>query len=118
MTVASLATTTQVVPSIRPIPVTIPARGRVVVVEAGGGQRAQLEEGRARVEQALDALADRQLAALPVALDRAVVATGAATGDDGLPARRSATSAAIASWFARVSTDLGSSRLRMTGMRR
>ena len=50
----------------------------VVVVQAVRGQRTQLQEGRAGVEQAVDALADGQLAAFAVALDRAVVAAGAA----------------------------------------
>ena len=58
-----------------------PGARRVVVVQAGRGERAQLQEGRARVEQALDPLADGQLAALAVALDRAVVAAGAAVRD-------------------------------------
>ena len=84
MTVASLATTTQVVPSTRPMPVTIPAPGRIVVVQAGRGERAQLEERRARVEEALDPLADRELAALAMALDRALVAAGAAARDGRL----------------------------------
>ena len=51
---------------------------RVVVVQAGRGQRAQLEERRPRVQQAVDPLADRQLAALAMAGDRALVAAGAA----------------------------------------
>ena len=54
---------------------------RVVVVQAGRGERAQLEEGGAGVEEAVDALADGELAALAVARDGAVVAAGAATGD-------------------------------------
>ena len=62
-----------------------PGARRIVVVQAGRGQRAQLEEGRSRVEQALDPLADRQLAALPMARDRPLVAAGAAARDDGLP---------------------------------
>ena len=58
--------------------------GRVVVVQAGRRERAQLEEGRARVEQAVDPLADRELAALAVARDRALVAAGAAARDGRL----------------------------------
>ena len=46
--------------------------GSVAVVEAPGGQRAQLEERRARVEQAVDPLAGQQLAAALMALDRLV----------------------------------------------
>ena len=58
-----------------------PGARRVVVVQAGRGERAQLEEGGARVDEPVDALADRELAALAMALDRAVVAAGAAAGD-------------------------------------
>ena len=98
MTVASLATMTQVVPSTRPMPGDDAGARGIVVVQAGRGERAQLEEGRARVEEALDPLADGQLAALAVALDRALVAAGAApgerrlagpqVGDEGAPSRR------------------------------
>ena len=65
------------------------ARG-LVVVQAVRGERAQLEERRAGIEQAVDPLADGQLAALAVAGDRAVVAAGAALGDlrPGAPAGR------------------------------
>ena len=94
-----------------------PGAGRVVVVQAGRGERAQLEEGRAGVEQAVDPLADRELAALAVAGDRAVVAAGAAAGDGrpggrggrrrGRPSRRG--------WRA-SRRAAGSSRLRRTGM--
>ena len=94
------------------------ARG-VVVVQAGGGERAQLQERGARVEEPVDAFADRELAAFAMALDGAVVAAGAAAGERRPGARRrSSTRAAIASWFARVSAAAGSSRLRRTGMAR
>ena len=59
---------------------------RVVVVQAGRRERAELEEGGAGVDEAVDPLADRELAALAMALDRAVVAAGAATGDGVLAA--------------------------------
>ena len=58
-----------------------PGTRRLVVVQAGGRERAQLEERAARVEQPFDPLADRQLATLAVPLDRAVVAAGPAPGD-------------------------------------
>ena len=61
-----------------------PGARRLVVVQAVRGERAQLEERRARVEEAVDPLADRQLAALAVAGDRAVVAAGAAARDGRL----------------------------------
>ena len=41
--------------------------GRVAVIEAGGGERRDFEEGRARVEQPVDPFADRQLALLAMA---------------------------------------------------
>ena len=58
-----------------------PGSGRVVVVQAGRREGRQLEEGRAWVEQALDALADRELASLAVALDRVVVTARTAIRD-------------------------------------
>jgi hypothetical protein len=56
------------------------ARG-FVVIQAVGRKRAQFQEGRSRIDQAVDPLSDRQLAPLPVAVDRAVVAAGPAAGD-------------------------------------
>ena len=41
--------------------------GRIAIIHAVGGQRADLEEGAAGVDEALDALAGQQLAALCVA---------------------------------------------------
>ena len=76
LTVASLATITTSRPRDAPMPVTMPAPGRVAVVEAVGGQRRELEERRARIEQAVDALADRQLALLAVACVRGWTAAG------------------------------------------
>jgi hypothetical protein len=70
-------------------------------------ERAQLEERGARVDESVDALADRQLAALLVALDRAVVATGARAATVVLAAGSSSTRAAIASWLQRVSAARG-----------
>ena len=76
MTVASLATITQGRPATGPMPVTMPAPGRLVVVEALAGQGRELEEGGAAVDQALDPLAGEQLAAGAMALDLGVAATG------------------------------------------
>ena len=56
-----------------------PGARRLVVVHAPGGERAQLEEGRPRVEEPVDPLADRELAALAVTGDRRLVAAGAAS---------------------------------------
>ena len=56
------------------------ARG-LVVVQAVGGERAQLEERRAWVQQPVDPLPDGQLAPLAMPGDRAVVAAGAPAGD-------------------------------------
>jgi hypothetical protein len=52
------------------MPVTIPGAGRLAVVHVPGGERRELEERRARVEQPVDALAHRQLALLAMALER------------------------------------------------
>jgi hypothetical protein len=117
LTVASLPMTTTRVPSTVPMPVTMPALG-VVVVEPGRGERAQLEERRAGVEQAVDPLPDRQLAALAMAGDRALAPPAPRSLTTAWRARRSATSARIASWLARVSSPAGSSRLRRTAIGR
>ena len=55
---------------------------RLPVVEIPGCERVQLEEGCARVDEAVDALACRQLSPGPVTL-RCLVAT--ALGDQGCP---------------------------------
>ena len=69
---ASLATIMHSPPLTRPMPVTMPAAGAVAaaVVHAVGGERRQLEEGRAGIEQRVDALARQQLAAREVLLPR------------------------------------------------
>ncbi len=59
-----------------------PRRGRVAAVEVPGGERVQLEEGRAGVEQAVDALAREELPARAVLLDRL---RAAALGDLRVP---------------------------------
>ena len=56
----------------------------IVVVEAGGGERTQLEERRARVEESLDAFADGELAAFAMARDRAFVAARPTSRDGRL----------------------------------
>ena len=61
-----------------------PGSRRVVVVQAVRGERAQLEERRPGIEEAIDAVADRQLAAFPVAGDGPLVAAGATVRKDGL----------------------------------
>ena len=68
----------------RPDPGDDPGARGVAVVQPGRGERAQLEERRAGVEQPVDPLPDGQLAALAMAGDRPVVAAGAAFGDGGL----------------------------------
>ena len=57
---------------------------RVVVVQAVRGERAQLEEGRTRIEQVVDAVTDRELAPFAMALDRGIVAAGASVSEVGL----------------------------------
>ena len=85
MTVASLATMTHVVPSIRAIPVTIPAPGASSSYRPPAARGLSSRKARARIDQAIDALADRELAALDVAFDGPVIATGATTGHGLLP---------------------------------
>ena len=80
-TVASLATITHVVPLDPADAGDDAGAGRLVVVHAVRRERAAARERRSRVEQPVDALADGQLAALAVAGDRALVATGAPLAD-------------------------------------
>ena len=54
-----------------------PRAGRHAVVLVDAGERRELEEGRAAVDHAIDAVAHHDLAALEMALDRAL-ATGSA----------------------------------------
>ena len=93
LTVASFATTTHSRPSTTPMPVTIPADGRLPVVDVPGGQSGQLEEGGARVDEPVDALAGGQLPARAVPLDRAARRRPRATC--AVRSRSSATRAAI-----------------------
>ena len=74
MTVASLATITHSRPRDAADAGDDARAGRVAVVEVVRGERAQLEERRAGVEQAVDALARQQLAALGVAGARLLAA--------------------------------------------
>ena len=53
-----------------------PGGGRLAVVEVPGGERVQLEEGRAGIDEPVDPLPGEQLAARAVALDRALPAAG------------------------------------------
>ena len=76
LTVASFATTTQQRPSITPIPVTMPGRRRLAVVDLPGGKGVQLQECRAGVDEQVDALPRRELAARAMALGRALAAAG------------------------------------------
>ena len=56
-------------PSTTPMPVTMPARRRVVAVHVVGGERRELEKLGAGIDQPLDAFARGQLAALAVLCD-------------------------------------------------
>ena len=76
LTVASFATITHSWPSTTPTPVTMPGGGRLAVVDVPGRQRAQLEEGGARVDEPVDPLARGQLPARAVPLDGALAAPG------------------------------------------
>ncbi len=71
---ASFATTTHCLPSTTPIPVTIPADGACAVVQLPGGERAQLEECGARIDEEVDPLSGCQLPPRAVALDSLVAA--------------------------------------------
>ncbi len=86
MTVASLATTTHSRPLIRPMPVTMPALGTASRPSLAPyipvrRQRAELEERAARVEQAVDPVADQQLAAVGVLGPGLVAATSPHHGE-------------------------------------
>jgi hypothetical protein len=70
-------------PWTRPMPAIMPAAGASLVVHAVGGELADLEEGRARVEQAVDALARQELAARRMALARLGVAAERDLGRTG-----------------------------------
>ena len=67
-----------------------PGRRRLAVVDVPRGERVQLEEGRARVDEPVDPLARRQLAARAVALDRSLAAAAARPGRCARAARRRA----------------------------
>ena len=69
LTVASLATIITSRPDTRPMPVTMPAAGASLSYRSQAASARQLEERRVGVEQLRDALAHRQFALLPVALD-------------------------------------------------
>ena len=81
LTVASLATMSTSRPETRPMPVTIPAAGRFVVVDVPRGKRRELEKGGARIEQLVDAFAHRQFALRAMPFD---VFGAAALARDGL----------------------------------
>ena len=50
------------------MPAIMPGAGHLVLVHVAGGELADLEEGRARIEQPLDPIARQQLAARDMAL--------------------------------------------------
>ena len=57
-----------------------PGTRGILVVQPVGGQWAELQERRAGIEQALDALTNRQLSPLAVARDRPPIPSGASPG--------------------------------------
>ena len=93
-TVASFATTTHSWPSTTPIAGDDAGRGRRTVVELPGGERVQLEEGAAGIDEPVDALPRGQLAARAVALHGALAA---AARHEGRALASSATSASMRS---------------------
>jgi hypothetical protein len=58
-----------------------PRPRRLVVVQAGGRQRGELQEGAARIDQPIDPFADGHLAALTVPRDGPLVAARSALAD-------------------------------------
>ena len=64
-----------------------PGARRLAVVEAGGGERRDLEERRARVEQPVEPLADRELALFPMAGVRGGTAAGPRRLESGAKVR-------------------------------
>ena len=74
LTVASFATITHSRPSTTPIPVTMPALGACAVVDVPGGERVQLEERGAGIDEPVDPLAREQLPARAMTLDGALAA--------------------------------------------
>ena len=69
-TVASLARIMHSRPQTRPMPAMRPCRRHLVAVEAQGGERRHLQERRARVDEAGDALPRQELAPSKVPLAR------------------------------------------------
>ena len=63
------------------MPVTMPADGNLVVVEAIGGKLRQLEKRRAGIDQSGDAVARQQLVAREVTLARALATAQPDFGD-------------------------------------
>ena len=82
-TVASLQTITHSRPLTRPMPVMMPADGHLVAVHAVGGELGKFEEGRAGIEQRLDAVARQQLAARDMAGARRLAAAEGGGGGLG-----------------------------------
>ena len=58
-----------------PMPVTIPAPGRLALVHVPGGQRGQLEERRVGVAEAIDSLAGGELPPRAMPLERPLAAS-------------------------------------------
>ena len=80
LVVASLAMIMQITPRMVPMPVTMPARRHRVVVKPPGGERRQFEKRAERIDQEIDALAHRNLAAVAMALHHPVAAAGERPG--------------------------------------
>ena len=107
MTVASLATITQVVPSIRPMPVTIPAPGasssyRPVAASGLSSRNAEPGSSRRSIRSRTGSLPRSRWRAIERSSPPAPRSATAAWR-----ARRSSTRAAIASWLARASGGRG-----------
>ena len=118
MTVASLATITQVVPSTWPTPVTTPAPGAsssYSPVAASGLSSRKAEPGSRRRS------IRSRTGSLPRSTWRAIERSSPAAppfGQTGLAGAQIRDRDAIARWFASASADAGSSRLWRMGMAR
>ena len=99
------------------MPVTMPAPGASSSYMPSAARAESLQEGAARVDQPLDALADRQLAALAVAGDGAFVAAGAALRQArSVRSRSSSTCPRMADALVAKASDAGSTAERRTAM--
>ena len=80
LVVASLAMIMQITPRMVPIPVTMPAPGTALSYSPQAASGDKFEERAERIDQQIDALAHRNLAAVAMALDHPLAAAGQRPG--------------------------------------